>query len=602
VSKIQIDRVPFLVGLVLFLACLGVRLIGVGWGLPSEKRFHSYHPDEEIVLMYSSAVKPALGQFTPGFYNYGTFFLTVQSIVSDVVTGYGGGPSGKTAPELAAARGRMILAGRIVNCFAGALAALAVYLALMRHSNLIGAGLGGLACGLTPGMVVHSRFLTVDVLAAALLAVSFLFISRIVPKESEELDLAAIQKAAIWASVFAGLSAGTKYTGVLAFVAIAVVLAWVLGRDRRSDAVRLSAISLAIMGGVFVLVTPGVILDSAKFLEDFRYEMAHTSTGHGLVFAATSPGWIYHVSNLIVGYGGILLLLSLGGVGYGIYRRQPYLIGPAVFGLLIYVLIGRAEVKFLRYVFPLIPVLAMGFGYLIGEMHRVNTMKSKIFVALGIAAMAGFGGGFVSTANMTQWMVQPDVRDQMADYVRENLPKGSTIGLVKDPWFYSPSLHPGIQAGPAQARIEQRLGQLAEIESLQVGRYVPMNIEERQDWDLRLFTESKPDYVVFSSFEYEGLERIAGAKSDGGEFKVQFDQYQEFMEALKRDYSPIPVVRPDGKRIPVLGLDGIVYTGGIHDLDYIRPQLWIWKRNDSTTLPSDSSTNSGSSAEPATTR
>ncbi len=600
-KDVQINKIPFLIGLGVFFVCLIFRLVGITWGLPTETRYHSLHPDEELILAYSQTIEPAKGKFTPGFYNYGTLYLTVQKVATSVVAGYGGGSKTQDGSDMNLVIRRFLLAGRVISAIAGALAALAVFLTLLRHTNWMGGLLGAAAMGLTPGLVVHSRFQTVDVLATCFLTWCFYNCSRMFPTDGEEIDVKKLQKLAIWAGVFAGLSAGTKYTGILAFVAVGFALFFVLGKDRIAEVVKLKVIGFVAMMVVFILVTPGAVLDSAKFMQDFKFEMTHTSTGHGLVFAGTSPGWIYHISNLVVGYGGPLLIFSAFGIGYAIYRKQTWLIGPLVFALLIYILIGRAEVKFLRYVFPLIPVLSLGFGWAIGYFHEQATVKSRAFVAFCIVSLGGFGGGLVSSVNLTNWMVQPDVRDQMGDYIRENLPKGSSIGFVKDPWFYSPTLHPNIQAGPAQMRIQDRLEQLSQIPNFNVIRHTPLNVDERQDWDVRLLTEDRPDFVVFSSFETEGLVQLKLLKNPDPQFAVQLSQFSEFMDVLQRDYEMMGIKSPTGASIPLLGQDGLLFTGGIHDMAYIRPQLWIWIKKDLKTGSSGTSTPLNSSEEPAST-
>lgn len=603
-KNVQINRIPFLVGLGVFVVCFLFRLVGIGWGLPSEKRAFSYHPDEEFILQVSTQVKPFAGQLTPGFYNYGTLYLSVLSVASDIVDTYSGASAEEMKARSPEVRKNRMLAGRVMSSLAGALAALAVFLTLIRHTHWVGGLMGGLAVGLTPALLVHSRFQTVDVLAMMFLTWCFYHCARMFPGEDgEPVSSQLLMKAGIWAGVFAGLSAGTKYTGILAFAAIGLCLTMALGLKNIGEIAKVKFASFAVMVVVFILVTPGVVLDSAAFLRDFQYEMAHTSTGHGLVFAGTAPGWIYHFSNLVVGYGGLLLLMSVAGLGRGCWRKHGWLIGPAVFLLLIYVLIGRAEVKFMRYVFPMIPVLAMGFGWLMGQAHKNGTVRGKAFVALGIASMGGFGGGLASSVNMTRWMTQPDVREEMATYVFNNLPEGATIGIVKDPWFYSPDLHPLIQAGPAQIPVERRLELLGQVPGHQVIRYVPDVLEERQDWDVRLLTEARPDYVIFSSFEYEGLEVLDEQRgSEDGPYGVQVKQYRAFLTELKASYDRIPVILPDGTRLPWLGGDGLAFTGRIHDMTYIRPVLWIWKLKDTTTESNGSSTPSNLSEEQVTTQ
>ncbi len=602
--KLGADKRLIAIGTGLVLACFLLRLIGIGWGLPTSDRNHSLHPDEELILAYARTIEPARGKFTPGFYNYGTLFLTIERVVTDVVNGYGGGAKLEDGSDIPQAVARYIFAGRVVNSLAGALAALAVFLAIARHTHWIGGLLGGLAVGITPALVVHSRFMTVDVMAMCFLTWCFYWCSQIVPvtDDSEEKPPPITMKPFIWAGVFCGLSAGTKYTGIIALVAVALTaLLAVRPIDIRTWA-KQTAVATGAALAVFLIVTPGAIFDTAKFLQDVRYEMSHTSTGHGLVFAGTAPGWAYHIGNLVVGYGGLLTILSLIGLAVGLRRKQAWLVGPAAFLLIQYILIGRADVKFMRYVFPLIPVIAMGFGFWMGELHRTGSTKLRGVVALGIIALGGIGGGAVSTLNLTRWMTLPDVRDEMAQFTFSHLPKNSKIGLVSDPWFYSPTLHPNIQAGPFQATIERKLEQLSQIEEFDVVRYTPLNPAERFDWDVRLLEDENPDFVIFSSFEVEGLIRLDERSAEREGFGLQYNRFKEFMDELQERYEILTVTAPDSARIPILGQDALTFTAGIHDMAYIRPQLWIWARkNDSTTPSNGTSTTSGSNEEPATT-
>lgn len=604
-KNVQINNIPFLIGLGVFIVCLVVRLVGIGWGLSSETRIYSFHPDEDFIQQSAQAVKPFQGKLTPGFYNYGTLYLSILSVSSDIVDTYSGASSEELKAKTPSVRRNRMLAGRVINCLAGALAALAVFLAVSRHTHWLGGILGAAAMGLTPGMVVHSRFQTVDVLATCFLAWCFYHLSRMVPKEGDELDLMVLQRAAIWSGIFAGLSAGTKYTGILAFLAIGTTLFLVLGKDRLKEVAKLKVIAFLAMIAVFFLVTPGALLDNAKFMQDFRYELTHTSTGHGLVFAGTAPGWIYHISNLVIGYGGVLLVFSLAGLGMGTLRKQAWVIGPLVFAVLVYILIGRAEVKFLRYTFPLIPVLAIGFGWLIGQAHQNGSTKSKAIVAFGIVALGGFGGGLVSTTIMSKWMMEPDVRDLMAEFVSKNVPDGSSVGIVQDPWYYTPTFYPQVQGGPAQfggePNIQRRLDLMKQVTEVDLIRYTPEDVHARQDWDIRLIEETKPDFIIYSSFETEGLDRML-AYGGKPEYEVQLKQFEEFMLALKDNYERIDYITPDGsKKIPWLGFDSRFFTGGVHDLMYIRPEIWICIRKDLITGSSGTSTPLNSSEEPAST-
>src|SRR6185369_16353662 len=109
-------------------------------------------------------------------------------------------------------------------------------------------------------------------------------------------------------------------------------------------------------------------------------------------------GYVYHLSNLAVGFGTILTVIGVVGLFRAVWKKHPWAIALALFAVAYYLLIGRAEVKFLRYTFPLIPVLAIGAGWLVGRAHTHPKPQWKAIGALGLLGLGGFWGGGAATA------------------------------------------------------------------------------------------------------------------------------------------------------------------------------------------------------------
>jgi len=547
------------VALALFVFALGLRLIGIGWGLKNDLHNQSYHPDEPIVFAAAQGVQPTQLKFTPGFYNYGTLYLTTLRVAQDVVTGYTGGPKENDEDSLWSWVSRVHMAGRVLSALAGAGIVVFLFLMLYRFVGLFGAVFGSLLAAVAPAMVVHSRFQTVDIPAAFLLTVSAWAALRLIPdRDGNAIDDREAMRMAIVSGLFAGLSAGTKYTGILALLTLWVALA--LGR--RAFAVKGAAIGTAVAMAAFLVATPGILLDTEAFMRDFRYEMTHTSTGHGLVFTETPSGFIYHGANVIAGFGPLLAMLAVLGLGWGLWRREKWLIALAAFAVAYFVLIGRAEVKFLRYTFPLAIGMAAGFGYLMAEAQR-RQGAGKFVVAFGIGAIGGIDliGGMIGTARMTQWMTGEDPRDSAAKYLRE---QGTPVGLVSDPWFYTPPLWPNAGA-PRPTPFAARLAEM-QANSRPPAILAVSDTGEAYAFNTALIDQAPPRIAV-SSFEYfdPGV-RLQGRTGLEPTIQVQVDRAAEFLKRLGEEYE---VER-------VFGADGIP----IHDLEYIRPQVQIWKRKD----------------------
>lgn len=541
----------------IFAAALLLRIWGIAWGIPSAERHWSYHPDESVVYLYAQQVEPAALDFDPGFYNYGTLYLTILRIAGDVAKTYAG-----AGDQLWMQMGAGHIAGRWISALAGAGTALVLYVLLRRRYGDFPALFGALLVAFAPGHVVHSRFQTVDVLATFLLVLSAHFALKLLPGLAEAAANGKLAiKAAALSGFFAGLSAGTKYTGILALLTLFVAV-WF---GPKPDRLRLAGMGVGAAVLVFLITTPGVFMNSAKFMEDFRYEMQHTSQGHGLVFAGLPNGFAWHLYNLVVGVGPILLLLGLAGLAVACFRKEPAALALAAFFLVYYILIGRAEVLFLRYTFPLLLGLAFGLAWLVnwsadkGKPHR-------IWPALGIVGLGGvFGGGLAGSGGTAVWMAGEDPRDQAAAFLREEAKKDPelVVGLVSDPWYYTPPFYPESGAPRGVPFADRNMAMLGATEP-RVRRFVPENPDDRFDWDLRLLEEIRPQFVLFSSFETEGLTRLLSLTGLTELERLLTDRLKAFRTKLEADYVPSQAFGGTG--------------WGIHDMDYIQPRIEIWKR------------------------
>jgi hypothetical protein len=551
-----------------FLFAFLIRLPGIGWGLPNEFHNQSYHPDEQVIFTFSTGIDIGQGRFLPGDYHYGSLYLTLLSIAGKVISGYGGGV-GLTEASLWAFIGKVDLAGRLISALAGAGTALVVFLFLRRRTGMLGSLAGAALIALAPAFVVHSRFQTVDVLATFLLALSLYYSSLLIPAESDpDAWKGKFIRLSVLAGLFAGLSAGTKYTGILALVGL-YVCGSISGRPEKAKALLLGTVAALV---AFIVSTPGAIFDQKNFIRDFRYEMIHTSTGHDLLFVNVGSGFLYHIVNLVAGISPILFVLALIGVGISLWQRQRWIWGLAAFSLLYYLLIGRAEVLFLRYTFPLYLILAIGFGWWMGECHA-KAGRSRGWVGLGILAL---GVAATSAMQFTTWMMGDDPRDITAKALREEAKTkpSATVGIVSDPWYYTVPLIPdsasmrGLWPLKPHTTVEEvQLQEMAESRAPKMEQAIPStSVNDRYDWDPSLLTNLKPDRIVYSSFEQYDLDRLQSASNLDPIAKLRVDRYRDFQQRLSQDYRLDSWEATDYSKIP--------------DLEYIHPYMFIWKRKD----------------------
>ncbi|HZH98458.1 MAG TPA: hypothetical protein VEX38_05760, partial [Fimbriimonadaceae bacterium] len=234
-----------------------------------------------------------------------------------------------------------------------------------------------------------------------------------------------------------------------------------------------------------------------------------------------------------------------------------------------YILIGRAEVLFLRYTFPLYLALAVAFGWIAGRAHE----KKGNYAAVVVACILALVGGLGISSMMSSGMAGQDRRDATARFFRTLAEKEQvTVGIVSDPWYYTPPLIP--DSALMRGRFDMLLAEMRATENPKLVQYVPENPDERFDWDVRLLTELKPNYIVFSNFEVGDVARLSGVKGMSDLAKLQVDRFRVFHAQLEQDYELIePGSR--GGSLATMYSDASLLA---HDMAYIRPILWIWKR------------------------
>jgi 4-amino-4-deoxy-L-arabinose transferase-like glycosyltransferase len=184
--------------LFILLVAFGLRLWGIGWGLPNATRLFSYHPDESMVVGASLTINPFAFQLDPGLYNYGSLALILNSFAIHLgeFTGLvvpGPAPSVPSATALLTARLVTALLG-VATC-----------------GFLFGTGqrLYGTAAGIVaaafyacaPLAVQHGHFATVDVPATFFVAGALYFAARhLQPSSCRPRDL-------LWCGLWCGFAA-----------------------------------------------------------------------------------------------------------------------------------------------------------------------------------------------------------------------------------------------------------------------------------------------------------------------------------------------------------------------------------------------------------
>lgn len=527
-----------------------LRIWGLEWGLPTSRHYFSYHPDETVTLFPALKVDFFVGRLDPGFYNYGSLFiyLTNLAIVAGSLFGLIVLPESDIFSSIGEFA-KLYLAGRIMAVI---LAIGTVYLVYVLGRRAYGRAIGLIAAlfmAILPIHVMHSHYLAVDVPATFFVTAALVFAVYIPGGHKLRYYLLA--------GLFAGLAAGTKYnTGLVILSPIVAHLSTAEEKPfRRIFHAKLMAV-LASGAVGFLIGTPGALLYRSEFMRDFLYEARHAATGHGLVFAGTPIGFVYHVTHsLLPGVGLPLLVLAGIGVLYALVIRRPVDLTLLAFLLAYYFVIGIAQVKFARYTIPLLPVIVVLAARAVcrlyerlmaGELivHLARYMLTLILVAVIVYTLA-----YSIVVDLT--FARTDTRDAATSWVRQNVAEGMSIGLATCPWFYTPPLDPFFGLPDPRDRKER----VAEFMD-----YV-LVLGER-DWNAGLLRAVQPDYVMMSEFEYHDVLRVKDPNALQY-FDVLRQYYvleKEFKSLLTR-YSKLFALGP----MP-------------HDMSYASPTIRIYSR------------------------
>lgn len=457
---------PNLLAIGAVLLALLLRMAGTKWGLPSPNHLYSYHPDEIILLGAASNVDIFRLQLDPGFYNYGTFYIFILSILGSLGIGLGYVKGESLALQLA----HLHILGRIATVLMGTATVWLLYILGRRLYSETAGIAGAYLLAVAPLHQLHSHYMTVDVPATFLVSLSLFFLVLSVERPRDSLFF--------WGGFFAGLAIATKYnTGLVLLPFIYLLFKQGFSWKR-----------LLLLGGgtviAFLLGCPGALLNFPEFKKDFLYELRHAKMGHGDLFASTGPGWLYHLRTMYYALGAPLLLLILLGIFSFPLRRGKGELPLLLFLIPYYLLISSAQVRFARYLMPILPPCILFAVASFPFTGKGIQRKLSLFVFSAILFYT-----FLLSLAYLNTLISKDPRDTAGDWLRKNIRTGDKVGLLQLPWFYTPSFIP------------YNGGKMSEREFYNWAMERDWKVVVL-DWKPERLMETKPRFVVVSNFEF----------------------------------------------------------------------------------------------------
>jgi hypothetical protein len=420
-------RVSFLLGALVALGA-GVRLWSLGFGLPHTQA----RPDETYIMGVTLAF--LRGDRPPAAYDYPWLYpaLLAVAYLGYFLWGWAAGMFASVSELVASWPTHwepFFLINRGVSAAFGA-ATVAVVFRIGRRAWGDASGLvAALFMALAYLHVLNSHFGTTDVTMTffVMLAVALLL----------EADLTNQPRLLVWAGIWGGLAAATKYNAVVlgAPMLATLVLHALAQPEGRARAVLMRG-ALA-LGGPFVaiviLAMPFLFFDFERFQSAIGMLTHSMSVGFGPDLGL-SRGWLHHLElSLRHGLGIPLLVAGLLGA-VAIAAREPRKATVLLsFPVLYYALAGASRNQFFRYALPVVPFLCLTAA-------RTTDLAAAAMArrlapgrrAAGLGIVAVLAAGIVAPSAASVWqsdriLGQVDNRVVIARWFAKNVPPGSSV-------------------------------------------------------------------------------------------------------------------------------------------------------------------------------
>ncbi len=418
---------------------LALRLYGLNWD-----QSNSFHPDERQILFHVTALSwpgslarfldPANSPLNPHFFAYGSFPLYLLAIIGNILSHF--------FPDITSLS-NLTLVGRVLSAiFDCGTILLTGWLALaLAEDTTPGrryvwtlALLSAALVTFTPLQLQLSHFYTVDTI--------LLFFTMLTLLASVKLARTdALIRWLLVAGLAYGLALATKFSAAPLIVPIIVAL---LLRWRKLGLVSSLAsflLTIVITTVTFLIAMPYALLDRVNFVQQLSAQgdlaRGYLDLPYVRQFAGTIP-YLYEIQNMLLwGMGVVLGLAAFAGLlwlCWRVWKRDVLLWLVVLSWVLVYSAItGSFYVKFMRYMLPVYPFLAlMAAALLLALLQRGRAVtqpsRRRIATILPMLAivLVLLGTMFQGLALLNVYS-QPNTRIQASQWIYNHVKPGSAL-------------------------------------------------------------------------------------------------------------------------------------------------------------------------------
>ncbi len=384
----------------------------------------TFHPDEEIIIKSLSNMNPKKFDFNPHYFVYPAFYTYIAGFVMFILHIF---KIIKLIPDVSfyflhpEEMAKLYLTGRIITLISALILINIIFKIGNKFKNKCGF-FSAFFIAFTPLFFINSHYMTIDIMMILFVATSFFYTLKYTDDNNV--------KYIYIASIFAGLSGGTKYPGILIWgiIPFAVLLSegWVGARKRTIY------ISFIITIISFFAVNPYIIIDYPEFKRDFISLMSDRSFSLNLIHNLK-----YSSVNFIVagknGLGFILLFLSIISFFYSFFKIKEKNISLTLIAFFFMILptFLTGGVKYARYYLPSILFLLLLSSNLLKDLSSLKVLKFGTFFTTIFLISP-----LLKTLAYTNLFYKKDIRILTGEYINRNFKKNTKFIFLKSPWIF----------------------------------------------------------------------------------------------------------------------------------------------------------------------
>jgi len=457
-----------LILVLIFLIGIFFRFYNLNWD-----EGYSFHPDERNIAASVSRIR-FFSQMNPQFFAYGSFPIYLYRATGDLLNYL------FKDDDWNYNWAKINVVGRWWSAFFSSLTLIFVYkLATKLFNNKVGM-IAFFLTAFTAFLIQTAHFAVTESLLTFFIVIIVYLSLNILEKPSFSQSLKLV--------LTCGLALSTKISALTFFLPPTFAFLYLAAKnfkEKQFDRVISNLFNLfsflLLSFCLFLIVCPFTLLDFEKFMESMKYE-GGIVTGRLIVcyvyqFIKTQP-YIYWVKNWVFTQGPLLALTSVLSFSYIIYltlrERNIRFILLVIWPIVYFAIVGRWFAKFVRYLAPLYPFLAIFSAKFLVDFNR--TFKNLKFILFLVLTTT-----FLYSLAFETIYFRPQTRILASNWIYQNIPPGAKV--LTEHW--DDGLPVSTELGnPGFYRIEQ------------LTIYEPDNQEKINYYAKKL---SEADYIVINS-------------------------------------------------------------------------------------------------------